>query len=514
MHRKRQANSIFIVIVVASLLMLVAGMATNNLTHNRRQTLKSTQQEQCRYAANAGLQRGLLELATGTTVVQFTDPPQNPAPTIDDALAGDRRLRYKIEFIANGTPGMLAAPDGSEIPPGAVFIYSKGYLEGTDLTATASGFSALALRAKPQFDYAALTDSRIDVTNDAWVDSWDSALGAYPGPNPFNPADSNTYTKSASLASNLGTSAISIQGTTAVDGDLLVGPDALNPAASVNLGGAVTLSGQPDNLSGVRRIPLWETTLDVSAATSSVTVAPGRAQTLAPGPYRQLSAGLTGGARTTLTMQPGEYYFDRDVDLANLDLQITAPGTDPVIIYINGDLNIHGGSKLNEQPAGSLPSRLQIYFTGRNTSMDVQEGSVAQMVAAGASTTMNLDSSQLYGAVMGHDLTLRGTGSKLHYDKSLKGAQLQGNGRWALTGIREQNGTGVIGFGGPGGGPAPAPGPGGPGPGPGPAPGPGVAPGPGPGPAPGVGPGPGPGPSPGGRRHNRNGHHRGRHHGH
>ncbi len=506
MRRRKRANILAIVVMIASLLLCMAVVATNNLTHNRRQTLQSSQQEQCRYAANAGLQRGLLELAQGSTVVQFTDPPQDPAPTLDDKLATDPKLRYKIEFLANGTPNMIDAPDGSEIPPGAVFIYSRGYLEGTTLSATASGFSALALRAKPQFDYAALTDARIDVLHDALSDSWDSGLSTYPGPNPFNPADSNTHTKSASLASNLGTSAISLLGATAVDGDLLVGPDALNPSASVNLGGSVTVSGQTDNLTGVRRIPLWESTLDANAATHALSVPSGGSQTLTPGPYKQMAAGQAGGARTSLVMPPGEYYFDKDVNLANVDLQIP-PGTEPVVIYINGNFNVSGQSKLNELPVGTKPSRLQIYFTGKNKSMTVKEDSAAQMVAAGSSTSVQVESSQLYGAVMAHDVTMQGVGSKLHYDKALKGVPLQGNGRWALTGIREQNGTAAIGSGGPGGvGPGPV---GGPGPGL-----PGAGPLPGQGSPPGVGPTPpGPGPAPGGRRYNRRGHRRGRSHG-
>jgi len=48
---------------------------------------------------------------------------------------------------------------------------------------------------------------------------------------------------------------------------------------------------------------------------------------------------------------------------------------------------------------------------------------------------------------MGRDLTLQGVGAKLHYDKSLKGVPLQGNGRWWLTGIRQQGGSAVNGNG-------------------------------------------------------------------
>ncbi|MEW6282235.1 MAG: hypothetical protein AB1758_26755, partial [Candidatus Eremiobacterota bacterium] len=454
---RRLGSGLAIIILVASLLVWMGAIVTSNVVVNKDQMLEASMLEQCRYAALAGLQRGLFELATNTGIVLFTDPPQNPPPEIDDRLATDPKLRYKVQLLANGTPNTIKAPDGSDIPPGSVYVYSVGYIEGTTVYMSVSGFSALAVRAKPIFDFAALGDSQVTINDDTRVDAWDSTTGTYPGALPFDPANPATYSFGASLATNSAAQgALKVFGNTQVDGNLVVGPDASDPAAVIQMGGGVMLTGQQQVAPGTRRIPLWETTLDPNAATTSVTVPPGSSQTLSPGPYRDLKVGQQGATgRATVYLQPGEYYFDQGIDLGQADLMMEPGSLGPAVIYVGGDVLIGDQSRVNHDPAtapNARPSQVQLYFVNKNDALTIQGGSVAQFVAAGSTMSATVDSSELFGGIMAQDVTVQGSGSKLHYDLSLKGMPLNGQGRWALVGVKEKGGRGRGGNGGGNGG--------------------------------------------------------------
>jgi hypothetical protein len=212
------------------------------------------------------------------------------------------------------------------------------------------------------------------------ADGYDAASGPYGG--------SNVHHDTGTVASN-GT--ISLVGTADVWGDGRHGVDILQAYES-----------------GIHG---WQGPLDEPLVYPPKSVPGGLSMKTWPKKNQQNPVVLAGGATEDTAIS---YWYNKIDMTGHQDLQINGY----VKIYVTGDIDMEGGSLLNDNPA--LPAKCEIIKVGRG-SVDIGGGSAmyAHVYAPEADVTFHgTNSGGFYGWIIGKTLDVKGN-SELHYDESL-----------------------------------------------------------------------------------------------
>ena len=239
------------------------------------------------------------------------------------------------------------------------------------------------------------------------VDSFDSIQGSYGGTNTGNQADVGSDGRitirsdgfiHGNVTSTLGS--VSIMSGATVDGDVTAGTTVTNKGI---VNGTVT-----ENAPGV---PVVVTPI---ATCTPLTTSP--PLTGPSGSYTYDSKGnLT--VNGIVSLAPGTYCFGQ-VKVQGSGQLVAAAGGCPVMITANGPITVSGVGIGNAETA---PERLQILsaYTGTN-GVTLSGGSAAYATIYAPETDVILSGgAQLFGAVVGHTLTVTGSGSAIHADISL-----------------------------------------------------------------------------------------------
>ena len=161
-------------------------------------------------------------------------------------------------------------------------------------------------------------------------------------------------------------------------------------------------------------------------------VAPGvcpSAGYIPPGRYGSLPFGTT-----AIQLGEGDYYF-RDFD-AYTRPEITLTGPGPTTVYV--ERGFHPGDRMN---FGGDPEQLRIFFidTGATCSFQPEINSISSCVVAGSTLRFSLTTNaEFYGAVICDIMPYTQTGSKIHYDESLKDVALEASTEWVLVNEGEE----------------------------------------------------------------------------
>lgn len=131
---------------------------------------------------------------------------------------------------------------------------------------------------------------------------------------------------------------------------------------------------------------------------------------LSPGSYADLK--MSGGGVAKLAA--GSYYFD-SVDIAG-GATLSVPDTEPVVIYIRGELKISNGTTSNNS---RLPRNL-IFVLDPDADVSITGGSqVYGLIYAPKSEVKVTGGSRIFGAIISEELQLSG-GPTLSYDVNLR----------------------------------------------------------------------------------------------
>lgn len=399
---RRRGLILFTVLVVAALMALMTLTVALHSMGSLRRDSHFQGRLQADFAAQAGLQSALSQLRTSTLTGDL--PPTR--------LAGGNS-RYSVSVVNNSAgSSAMTAPDGTSVPPGAVYLLSLGEGEGKTL----QRISALALRPGNTAVDALAADSEILVRGNALVDAWDSTIG------PYGPATLSNFTLGSNIVSLNG---IVVRDNAAVQGDLQVGQGG-TISSVVNVTRAASVSGSTSVATASFSIPHHSAPLPVGRTDLRLT---GSSQTLGPGAYRRVD--LTGSAQ--LLLSSGTYVFE-SFQLANSS-RIVALG--PVTVYLERGVLMNDDAQLN--PAGSAAD-FKLYSTSTSpVSLRMNQRSRAWVTAEGDHLSLApYDDAEFFGAFVGAGIDVWGRG-KIHYDKSLRtggGSSASSSAPWELRAIR------------------------------------------------------------------------------
>lgn len=387
------------------LLAVVAGIVGSSTLFVQQRVASSALRDnelKGRYAAQAGISRALEELRS--------DGNWEP-DTFSEEIAPE--LGFEVEVVNNraGT-SPRSAPDGSEVAPRHVWLRSVGIVRGERVRGRFGQATTQAVQPLPQFDHAvhAMAPLVMNSWRDNVVDSYDGVFTNYQplGSRP-NRVSANVRLEGGGLADNV-----------TVDGNIVV-PDA-DLDCVVN--GVVTGVKVVDATAYPRlifRAPAALETAPIGACPADGFIPPGR--------YGSLPFGTT-----PIEFGEGDYYFT-DVDAYRRpDITIAGPG--PTTIYV--ERGFHPGVRMN---VGGDPRQLRIFFidTGATNSFQPEVNSVVCCVVAGSALRFSLtENDEFYGAVICDTFAYTQTGSKIHYDESLKDVPLEAATEWVLVNEGEQ----------------------------------------------------------------------------
>ncbi len=471
-RRHRKGTLLVTILWITTLIMLMMATVGRGVLKNLDDGRRESENSRARYAAYAATQRILAELRVDPT---WPGPAWPETRTF--TMPQDPSLSYTCE-VYNNTAGTTARPIPGTGVPGVVLPTGLVYMKtsGTDLrvAATVRNYAAVAGTAVQQttsFDYAAVSDKSATLVTSE-VNAFDRQKGKY---DPMRLED-----KKGILVSN---DQLGMTLNSKVDGHIEILPDGIDPLTGNPLprfaGDAtavitdVTFLGPPPGAkvaNSPKTIQSFKSPLaavtgkDVSASSLTTTTITDK-KTGATRTFK----GLKPGAYNNLTVEPGEkltltsgrYFFDK-IDMDSSEILID-DSKGPVVIFVGKEMNVLNSSKVNED---GYPRALQVYFTDEKDDIDpltglppvdpltglpvtnldgtprtksdlnVAGGSHVTMVTAGGHTDVVFDSnSELFGAAVAH--TVSAKDSKLHYDQSLKGANLGMQSGWVLDGLHD-----------------------------------------------------------------------------
>lgn len=393
---------LFTVLVVAALLALMTLTVAVHSMNSLQRDHQVQGRLQADFAAQAGLQVALSQLRTSTL---SGDLPQT-------ALTGGRSS-YAVTVLSNASGAVaVTAPDGTSVPPGAVYLMALGEGEGRHQ----QRISALALRPGSGGFDALAADSDILMRDNVQVDAWDPSLGAY------GPATLSNFTLGSNIVSRDG---IRVRDSALLRGDLQVGSGG-SISNVVKISGSGTVTGSTSVATASFSVPHHTAPLPVGATD---VILSGSTQTLGPGSYRRLR--LSGSSQVMLSS--GTYVFE------SLQMQDTSQlvALGAVTVYLTRGVLMDGDAQIN--PSG-LGSNFKLYSTSSSpVSLRMNGRSRAWVTAEGDHLSLApYDDAEFFGAFVGAGIDAWDRG-KIHYDKSLRSGTVSASSStapWELRAIR------------------------------------------------------------------------------
>lgn len=419
MSDRCRGSILLIVILMLALMAIMLAVVGHESIINLREVGKSSRDQQAKYAAYAGLQDTMNKLAADDGYVGESHPSPYTGShkgVHKGTLPTDSRLSYVVGItnnmvVSTGTPGSgptatpttIYAPDNTAVVPDTVYLQATGKNLEDGVTKAVAGMVGLARRVRPVFDDAAYAESRMWLQGSSTVDAWNSASGGSynPGPGVGKPGKASNVEDSKATVGGDGVinGAITIGGTTKVDGHVVVGPRSTYSTSTTAWGGTgsssggasptptsaptpVVISKSAQILSGTSpkvvtnnkptNVPTFRanyTDSDADAGGNFVVPSlppppdppppkykpPSPNKTLAPGAYDS----VTVKPGRVLVLKSGTYYFKNSLDVKDASIVVDATSGDPCTVFIGGKATIVGSS-VN---TGGRAVNLQMCFT-------------------------------------------------------------------------------------------------------------------------------------------------------
>jgi hypothetical protein len=249
------------------------------------------------------------------------------------------------------------------------------------------------------FRNALFGNTGISLRGNAMVDSYDSRLGTY--------AATHEQVNGSLRTNSVAASAVSLQGSVSVYGDVVVGPGG-DPDTVIRTQGAAFYSGEarvaPEAVPIEDRTPPSGTNLGDRRYT-------GGTITLEPGVYNNLT--LSG--KVNVNLRRGANYVFNSITMSGNSCLNQIPGTGVTNIFVRSSMDFTGSS-FN---TGGTPPDFRVYGTSTFTSMRNRGNS--QFYGAFYLPRANLDiagTADIYGSVFCNSVGGTGT-ANVHWDRAL-----------------------------------------------------------------------------------------------
>lgn len=474
--RKKGVSALATVLTALSVFGILTASVGQLAMERLRGTSRSNLQLRAKYATSYGLERVLSYLDThiqydnNGNVLQITPVDvtdfQNQHTNV--TLTHDTETRYSARLHANLIgPGVLIAPDGTQVAPGQIYIEMVGQVGETAGRVNTRHSGAMGHIGIQEYPYAVLADGPITMVNST-VDTYASRLTMNHGPLPpeytyLNPVVAPQFAGVGRLASNARIRAFNFSSNTQINGTLAYGAGA-DPVAALNITGG----SNPTTATPLAQ-PIFLTKYKPPVSPASVNTVhtvtgPGSQLIWTPGThYRNLT--VSNGAEVVLrATTPGTntFYVSESLLLNNnARLRVEpfgTPGTDEhrdcrIKLYIGDQLQVVNSEINPSAAAPNLPDRtfsysLNIFGVGRggplgHSTFTFNNSRVYALLAGSRLNIEASNQSHVYGAIKARKVTF--TDSRMHYDASVNHTQVRstlwGLVSWTLQGVSDYAGA-------------------------------------------------------------------------
>ncbi|MFH1453287.1 MAG: hypothetical protein ABIH00_04830 [Armatimonadota bacterium] len=401
-NNKRRGMSFIIVLLTVSLLVIISFMVVVLNALNLQMVTKNRDTVKAYWAAQAGLADSLAQLKLDL----------NWAAGFASKAMNNNEGNYTVTFTpgsnpysTNNTSGGTAVTgwNNTTVPAGCVHLVSTGSFGKGIKTSQAIVYGS---SGGSFFRYPYLTQDKITINRGFVSDSFDSSVGTY--------AETQQNSNGSIRSNDTQNNTVNISATggspSYVYGDVIVGPGA-DVNTAISIAANATVSGSLIAAGSLYSFP------EITVTPNSNNLSISGAQSLPAGTYGTLS--LSKNAQLTLTGT--EYTFDT-VSFGKDAQLIIPPGSDPVTVYLDGNMDTSGGSIVNNT---LKPTHLIFYGSDNCSTVKLSSDAFLAIYARNATFFPSGSLAHIYGAVAVKQMNGKNN-LQVHFDRALGDMEVPG----------------------------------------------------------------------------------------
>ncbi len=430
---RKKGMSLAVVLMVITI-MVVIGLSISFIgTQNLRNVRKNNENVSAHYAAEAGLSRGIAQINQDD---EWTG--EEPEYT-NTEMPNSNNITYSVRVYNNkdGT-GAIPAENGISVPAGGIYIVSEGKVGPPDNPNSTKKVGAMLFRRiRSIWEFGLFAKDSLDFRGNIKVYAYDSSQNDIDKP---GEADVGT--------NGIQAGAVNVSGMAAViDGDVVTGPGSTGSTVTANHNwspsGDIRVNSQEEEIPEVT-LPMDQNGNllypDGAEPLPTSGKKKGGAVYLTPGHYEELKK----QAQDQYVLKnygteesPSIYVFD-GIDLAGGAQLVVDNSNGPVIVYVNGDVNLRGKGNLNGLDwlgTGNTPkpTDIRIYATENCEVIDMAGNPTCYAPIVAPYTDVRIHGNvDVYGAIIADNIAILGNPTFM-YDVALKNLNDLEQPRWVVT---------------------------------------------------------------------------------
>ncbi len=266
----------------------------------------------------------------------------------------------------------------------------------------------VAIGTASPFTYAAFGKVSVSLSNNTFVDSYDSSAGVY--------SNGNSDTNGSVGTNGTAVGSIVINNNATVGGNVSTGV-----GGTVTLGGGALVTGTTTHTNNVSipdvSVPAALTGL---ASSGTLTLNNNQSQNIAAGDYKYTNIDMKNNTTLNIMGGPVRLYLTGAAALAaanNVAINIVNGAS--LQIYVDGVFTVNNNVALNV--AGNLPKNLQVYstYSGANGIAINNNSDIFGAIYAPQTDIAIGNNGDIYGSIIGKTITASNNAA-VHYDETLQ----------------------------------------------------------------------------------------------
>ena len=393
-NQKERGSVLVITILLSFLTLLLATPFLTKISGQYRITNKSSRQITAFNLAEAGVERAIWELNHGT-IIDWEGDSESRTLMISSFQADDGTEVGDISIIVLNLQGENPVIEST----GRVSHIGSNDLEKSIRVVLEE------LETDSLFDYAIFGKQSLEVSGNAFVDSYDSREGVYGGDNVSDMGQMGT--------NGIFSGDISLNNTVEINGDVVVGPGGI-PANVISMSSNVTINGELTSLTEEKTLPPVVPPSNLPWR-GDYTLAPNNTVSISEsGEYSSLI--FQSNSKISITSDCILYVTGEFTMLSNTQLEIAEGVT--LALYLGGTFSQSSNSQINNLSLD--PTMVQIYGTETfETTMTWESNSSFYgAIYVPDYTVLYNSNAEFYGSIIADSVKID-SNAGLHFDMAL-----------------------------------------------------------------------------------------------
>jgi hypothetical protein len=390
----KQGSIVFSLLLVLVLTILSAGILLRSVNENKIAN-RTSNSAQAFWLAEAGIQKVIWEKNSHNCMGMVR---QGTATACSDCTCGG-----VTKALAVTVPG--AGDIDVTLDSGNTILQSTGSVPSRTSTSQIQRAVQGTLAIQSPFKYAAFAQDQVILTNNTFIDSYNSDNEAY--------SNLNSSTNGDIGSNGTGAGAIVIGSNISLGGDVSTGP-----GGTVTTGNNTDIAGTSDNHNNNVTLPNVVVPPNLTGLASGGTFLITGTSNLPTGDYKYSAVDMENNATLNITGEVRLYLTGTSAFSTGNNVSVNIVSGASLQVFVDGVVSITNNVTLNS--AGDLPENLQIYstYTGANGISISNNGILSAAIYAPKTNISIGNNNDLYGSVIGKTVSVNNN-SAIHFDETL-----------------------------------------------------------------------------------------------